>query len=616
MSVPTRFRASVRAAVLSLLGVALMVPTVHAATVEPSRQIGTSSAQNPTMGIPRWKGWIHPEDPNRMWVSFAGHSSTANNMVYTSDAGLTWSTNIMNIAINGYMDYHLSLFGKGGDLFFTFPGDQTHVRRYAAPATSDDDRLPLELLEGTTDHRSNVMVDGNGRVWVFTRLGGAPEENVRYQYSDDDGQTWTRGTVVATGSYNVRIGSMPYVDGRACVVILHLSSPRGYEYYLWNGSAFEARDDYSIHAEYVGYERAFAHNVVNGRTFHLVYATGNELRHAWKVDQGGSGSWNEQVIDSHSVMDAMSWSPSLTTRGSELYLFYSRWQTTDATSQIYVRRLVDGSGDWEDPVQVSLDGLTYNTHPNTAFSVPVTADYIPVFWTSGPAQDSIRFTRIIGSGVPVLDTTPPAGVKDLEAVTQAASDLVYVQWSATGDDEDVGQATSYDMRYSDHLITDLTWENAIPLDGEPIPAPAGEPQFMLINGLVPGTNYLIGLRVTDDSGNDSELSNIVWARVGSISHASRVPHDRAVLDPNSPNPFNPRTRIGFTLPRSGMAHLAIYDAAGRRIARLLDEWRPEGSHGVVWDGRDKAGRAVASGTYYSRLQFDGEVTTRALTLVR
>ena len=267
-------------------------------------------------------------------------------------------------------------------------------------------------------------------------------------------------------------------------------------------------------------------------------------------------------------------------------------------------------------MQVTLDGLTYNTHPNTAFSVPVTADYIPVFWTSGPAQDSIRFTRIIGSGVPVLDTTPPAGVKDLEAVTQAASDLVYVQWSATGDDEDVGQATSYDMRYSDHLITDLTWENAIPLDGEPIPAPAGEPQFMLINGLVPDTSYLFGLRVTDDSGNDSELSNIVWARVGSISHASRVPHDRAVLDPNSPNPFNPRTRIGFTLPRSGMAHLAIYDAAGRRIARLLDEWRPEGSHGVVWDGRDKAGRAVASGTYYSRLQFDGEVTTRALTLVR
>ena len=80
----------------AVLGLLLMASPADASTVEPSQQINTSSAQNPTLGIPRWKGWIDPANPNRMWASFAGHSSSANNIVYTEDGGLNWSTHDMN----------------------------------------------------------------------------------------------------------------------------------------------------------------------------------------------------------------------------------------------------------------------------------------------------------------------------------------------------------------------------------------------------------------------------------------------------------------------------------------------------------------------------------------
>lgn len=89
-----------------------------------------------------------------------------------------------------------------------------------------------------------------------------------------------------------------------------------------------------------------------------------------------------------------------------------------------------------------------------------------------------------------------------------------------------------------------------------------------------------------------------------------------VLHQNVPNPFNPRTRIGFTLPEDGFAELAVYDAAGRCIVTLVHAWRPAGTHWVEWDGRDAQGRAVASGVYYSTLRTERGRWMRRTTLLR
>lgn len=71
---------------------------------------------------------------------------------------------------------------------------------------------------------------------------------------------------------------------------------------------------------------------------------------------------------------------------------------------------------------------------------------------------------------------------------------------------------------------------------------------------------------------------------------------------NFPNPFNTFTVIRFFLPEVGaVARLEVLDLTGRRVRLLLDHKMPGGSHTVVWDGRDDAGRSVASGIYLYRL---------------
>ncbi|MCH8837866.1 MAG: VCBS repeat-containing protein [Candidatus Marinimicrobia bacterium] len=79
-----------------------------------------------------------------------------------------------------------------------------------------------------------------------------------------------------------------------------------------------------------------------------------------------------------------------------------------------------------------------------------------------------------------------------------------------------------------------------------------------------------------------------------------VPKEFA-LHQNYPNPFNPTTTIRFELPKATKVYLAVYDLLGREAIILRQEHLDSGYHQVLWDGRDRAGRALASGLYFARL---------------
>jgi flagellar hook assembly protein FlgD len=88
------------------------------------------------------------------------------------------------------------------------------------------------------------------------------------------------------------------------------------------------------------------------------------------------------------------------------------------------------------------------------------------------------------------------------------------------------------------------------------------------------------------------------------------------LEPNVPNPFNPSTRIAFTLPAAERAIVRIYDVRGARVATLLDSRLGAGRHEVDWDGVDEAGARVASGTYFLSLAAGKRTISRKMVLVK
>jgi flagellar hook assembly protein FlgD len=83
-----------------------------------------------------------------------------------------------------------------------------------------------------------------------------------------------------------------------------------------------------------------------------------------------------------------------------------------------------------------------------------------------------------------------------------------------------------------------------------------------------------------------------------------------------PNPFNPRTTIGYDLAEASAVKLAIYDLRGMQVRVLEAGTRPSGRHQTIWDGQDDKGRAVPTGTYFCRLSTPKVSQTRKLTLAR
>ena len=83
-----------------------------------------------------------------------------------------------------------------------------------------------------------------------------------------------------------------------------------------------------------------------------------------------------------------------------------------------------------------------------------------------------------------------------------------------------------------------------------------------------------------------------------------------------PNPFNPLTKIRFTLKRDAQALLRVYDVRGRLIRTLVDSFVAAGSRTVEWNGKDDRGGSLASGTYFLRLDAGGEYESRSVTLLK
>lgn len=139
--------------------------------------------------------------------------------------------------------------------------------------------------------------------------------------------------------------------------------------------------------------------------------------------------------------------------------------------------------------------------PNTTYYFAIkTADEVPNW--SGISNVISRTT------LAAPDTTRPAQVATLTVIgsTETSASL---RWTAVGDDSLTGTATSYDIRYSAVPITAANWASATQVSGEPVPAVSGTVTNFTVNGLTRQTSYYFAMKVVDDAGNPSALSNVV-----------------------------------------------------------------------------------------------------------
>ncbi|RJR28242.1 MAG: hypothetical protein C4574_05210, partial [Candidatus Latescibacterota bacterium] len=88
---------------------------------------------------------------------------------------------------------------------------------------------------------------------------------------------------------------------------------------------------------------------------------------------------------------------------------------------------------------------------------------------------------------------------------------------------------------------------------------------------------------------------------------------------NYPNPFNPTTVIALSMPRvaaDSNVDLAVYSASGRRVRSLFTGPLGADRSVFIWDGKDDAGRTVATGFYLAVARAGGMTLQRKMVLIR
>ncbi|HJY62728.1 MAG TPA: S8 family serine peptidase, partial [Ignavibacteria bacterium] len=127
------------------------------------------------------------------------------------------------------------------------------------------------------------------------------------------------------------------------------------------------------------------------------------------------------------------------------------------------------------------------------------------------------------------------------------------------------------------------------------------------------------MKIVDNGNGDGGTLN-------SWSVKFKFAHNEGILIPgafslvkNYPNPFNPRTRIIFNVPKTAKIKIVLYDVSGREVKTLLNETRsPRLEDYVDFDASAlNGGNGLASGVYfYNMIADDVFIDAKRMVLIK
>lgn len=261
------------------------------------------------------------------------------------------------------------------------------------------------------------------------------------------------------------------------------------------------------------------------------------------------------------------------------------WSTVSGATNYHLR--VDDAANFSSP-------LTNQTMSGTTYVVTGLDDGVTYYWQVRAGNDCGWSAFSTARSFTTRDTTVPAPVANLGAQAGTNNGEIRLTWTASGDDGGTGTAASYDIRYSLTAITAQNWSQASQAANEPTPQAAGSAESFTIANLNQAQMYYFALRVIDEDGNTSSLSNMVSATPADLTPPAPIMDLSAET-----GPLNGNISLSWTAPgddnNSGMvsAYLIRYstqmiNSTNWDLATVYEEYvipQPPGSgQAVVMEG--------------------------------
>jgi len=204
--------------------------------------------------------------------------------------------------------------------------------------------------------------------------------------------------------------------------------------------------------------------------------------------------------------------------------------------------------------------------------------------TATPGSGASRFQLVSDGGTmyrmrvtatPEFDSTAPAKIGS-PSVSKVGSTTATIAFTASGDDGDTGKVTGYEIRVrANSPMTADNFTESMAVTATVIPDSAGRPQSVELTGLLPQTDYFVGIRPYDNCFNkgeltvvevttlDREVAEVPWCFIATAAYGSVMANDVEMLR---------RFRDGV-LTRTVIGELAVetYYTFGPAVAGVIGE---------------------------------------------
>lgn len=117
-------------------------------------------------------------------------------------------------------------------------------------------------------------------------------------------------------------------------------------------------------------------------------------------------------------------------------------------------------------------------------------------------------------------------------------------------------------------------------------------------------------------GNYSYVCTLHGGMNGSISVTTGIEQTSSIADvfklkQNFPNPFNPTTKISFSIPAREFVTLAVYDLVGNEVESIVSQELNAGQYEYNFEGKN-----LTSGVYFYTLRAGNLKDTKRMLLVK
>jgi len=200
-----------------------------------------------------------------------------------------------------------------------------------------------------------------------------------------------------------------------------------------------------------------------------------------------------------------------------------------------------------------------------------------------------------------VDNLAPGAPAALAANADDTS--IHLQWTPTHyHDEDL---LHYNLYRSASPMVQINAENFL----------ASSTDSTFVDESLPSDSWHYIVTAMDVHGNESPPSNETLVQIITSTGGDLLPRQVAVQGA-WPNPFNPTTTIKYSVPGAGEVQLTIFNVRGRNVRTLVSENKQPGFYEVTFDGRDRAGRLLASGVYFVHLKTADGVSSKKIVLAK